>query len=762
MLKKRLSTLKSTFFNSRSGKVSDQLRKRLLENGFFDASWYVKAYPEVSSKRRWKNDPLQHFMTVGSDKSYSPGVWFNSEWYLSHNPDVEQAAVNPLVHYLYYGMNEGRFRSEKVLLNPSIPENTFIALGKQQLQFRLPVIADSNVFSISLLYQQYQAVTIGKPCGIIKVRVADKKGNEIAKNVTGLKWSDMFNCWYRYLTQHSAEHLKSDHFNFSVPKNALYCDVEIASWNNAALEVRNRMTIATPRVVESLPRKVNSPAPVERLVKKASQLKVAFIADEFTYNSFKDEFEAITFEPGNWQEVFEQHQPDLFFCESAWSGIDPVKRPWKGKVYASRNFAKENRIALLDILNYCRKMHIPTLFWNKEDPTHYPDRVHDFVKTASLFDYVFTSAEECVPLYKKDYGLKNVFALPFATNPRLFNPFNAGQRSNKVVFAGSWYANHTERSRLMEEILDNLVIQGFDLEIYDRYFADDDPLHEWPERFKEFIKPGLPHNRMPEVYKSSQFGLNFNTVTTSSTMFARRVFELMSSNTLVISNYSKGVAEMFGDLVVFADRDPQRLSQLTPDFIERTKLSALKTIMRQHTYRQRWETILNSIGYEFIEETKSLAVVIPVSSHEQAKQAISVFEQKFGGNKENHLLLLIERDVAELEVAKFYQQYNRFGITVVSESFVINHALDGKFNPVDSDNMLYFNLTNEPAYDWVEDASLYLSYLPDAVFSNSNVTSDLFGEIDVTEKDLFMCSGKNAVDNLQSISKLRALRAFVI
>ena len=43
--------------------------------------------------------------------------------------------------------------------------------------------------------------------------------------------------------------------------------------------------------------------------------------------------------------------------------------------------------------------------------------------------------------------------------------------------------------------------------------------------------------------------LNINTVTDSDTMFARRVFELMSSNTLVISNYSEEW-NCFGDNII--------------------------------------------------------------------------------------------------------------------------------------------------------------------------------------------------------------------
>ena len=99
---------------------------------------------------------------------------------------------------------------------------------------------------------------------------------------------------------------------------------------------------------------------------KLKDIKVAVIVDEFTYNSFKEEFNTVVIEPDNWLELFEKEKPDLFFCESAWSGVDSKRRPWMGKIYSSTNFKNENRLILLSILEYCKNNSIPTIFWNKE------------------------------------------------------------------------------------------------------------------------------------------------------------------------------------------------------------------------------------------------------------------------------------------------------------------------------------------------------------------------------------------------------------
>lgn len=454
-------------------------------------------------------------------------------------------------------------------------------------------------------------------------------------------------------------------------------------------------------------------ADTEKQIKFADRIRVGLIADEFTTNSFVDEFHAIAIEPTNWRQRFEQEQPDVFFCESAWSGPDPIRRPWKGKIYASKNFSKENRTVLLEILDYCRKNGIPTLFWNKEDPTHFTDRVHDFVKTAKEFDFIFTTAAECIEGYEREYSVSRVFALPFATNPRLFNPIEAGARSSRVVFAGSWYANHIQRCKDMEQILDAIRADGFELEIYDRYHGDPDPLHIWPERYQHYLRPSQPHERMPAVYKSSRFGLNFNTVTRSPTMFARRVFELMSSNTLVISNYAQGTAEMFGDLIIYADREPERLGSLSDADIDQLRSRALAKVLSEHTYRHRWLQILNDIGFPHQAREISITAVCEVYQRSDALAAIAWFQQYGLSMPGARLLLLASDAMPDHDVPELYREFNRFGVTVTARSYASRYAMLDRYRPIETSHFIVVDPKNPPIPGWLAEAILHLQYTSD-------------------------------------------------
>ena len=280
----------------------------------------------------------------------------------------------------------------------------------------------------------------------------------------------------------------------------------------------------------------------------------------------------------------------------------------------------------------------------------------------------------------------------------------------------------------MSLILDRITNDGLKLEIYDRYFGETDSLHAWPDAYKEFLLPSKPHNEMPEVYKSGIFGLNFNTVTTSSTMFARRVFELMSSNTLVISNDSVGTREMFGDLIIYPDKEPDRLRSITRDEINEIRQKALTLTLKHHTYTERWYSILEKTGIPFTKQSNTLTFVAKISSRTEALQSIAWFQQHGAALEGAKLLLVIGKNIADLDTAKLYKEFNRFGVTVTSYSHAARYAITNKFQPIETthfielapnlnmaelnDSLLHFKYIQEYPIVLSEDTSRKYKILP--------------------------------------------------
>jgi FMN phosphatase YigB (HAD superfamily) len=71
----------------------------------FDAEYYLSRNPDVAAARI---DPLWHFLHYGGMEGRDPSPFFSSARYLAMYPDVAASGMNPLVHYLQYGAREGR------------------------------------------------------------------------------------------------------------------------------------------------------------------------------------------------------------------------------------------------------------------------------------------------------------------------------------------------------------------------------------------------------------------------------------------------------------------------------------------------------------------------------------------------------------------------------------------------------------------------------------------------------------------------------
>lgn len=79
--------------------------KLIRDSGLFDEAWYLSQNPDVAQA---KIDPALHYLRHGGFEGRDPGPKFSSAFYLDTYPDVKAAGINPLVHYLLLGEKEGR------------------------------------------------------------------------------------------------------------------------------------------------------------------------------------------------------------------------------------------------------------------------------------------------------------------------------------------------------------------------------------------------------------------------------------------------------------------------------------------------------------------------------------------------------------------------------------------------------------------------------------------------------------------------------
>lgn len=374
-------------------------------------------------------------------------------------------------------------------------------------------------------------------------------------------------------------------------------------------------------------------------------LKIAVIMDEIFYELFKYEANLITFTPDNWKQVLSKQRPDLLFVESAWRGNDGS---WRHQIV---NLRQKPDSRLPELVAWCQGQNILTAFWNREDPLHY----EEFVDAARLFDYIYTTDSECIPRYKDDLKRENVFCLPFAAQPRIHNPVGSTEKIRDVGFAGSWYAiGHDDRIKQMEYVLKPVL--DYDVDIFDRGHSMNDPQYRFPEQYQPCIVGELPYDEMVYAYKMYKVFLNVNSIPASPTMFAMRVPEILASGTCVLSSHSRGIENLLGPDIVkmtsSAEETRTCLNLLLDDEELRDRLAhlGLRKVMKEHTYGQRLDYILDTMGITKTanaSEKKGVSIITSTNKLEYKDNIFANYDRQEYEHKE--LIIILNDNLLDMD-----------------------------------------------------------------------------------------------------------------
>jgi glycosyltransferase involved in cell wall biosynthesis len=350
------------------------------------------------------------------------------------------------------------------------------------------------------------------------------------------------------------------------------------------------------------------------------QLKIAAVMDDFTHHAFESECRLLPLSVTRWEEQIADFKPDLVFLESAWRGQDDS---WVNKV-------SDPSDELRHLLKWAKDKGVPTLLWCKEDPVHFSR----FLPVARQVDHVFTTDMDCIARYKRTLGHERVYLLPFAAQPAMQNPLATVERREGFSFAGSWYPRYLERQADFRTLV-GVARKLKWVDIYDR--NGNRPLpHDFvfPEEFQSEIRGTLPYTEMDKGYKGYRYGITVNTVKQSQTMFARRALDLMACNTVVVSNFSKGLRQLFGDLVIASDNPAElerRLSPLVDDDVayRKLRLQALRKVLAEHTYAQRLAYIARKVLARTVtDDAPRVAMLAEVSSQQEASVVIEAMKRQ--------------------------------------------------------------------------------------------------------------------------------------
>lgn len=505
---------------------------------------------------------------------------------------------------------------------------------------KVPTPGATLELSAAVVYQLKYAATTRK--AVLLFDFLDKEGSKIA-TIPGIGVAAVFKQHFRYLNANSksVDAKPQEVFKLKLPENVDKVSVSVASLGisdeeQVELSIQGRCyseeAIRKKKEEELKQQALPKPAvhdPNKKIL--TSELNVACILDELTSECLSHEVNMIKLTREAWQEQLEKTKPDFLLVESCWRGNDGN---WGTLTKGSGGGKK-----LGGVLRYCKEQGIPTVFWNKEDPPHYDK----FGGVAALFDVVITTDINMIPNYKKDFGI-TAHALSFAAQPKIHNPALDVVRLNKAVFAGSYYSEREDRCNDFHDIVTDLEAVGVGYDIYDRNHMSGIERFQYPDRYAANIIGKLPPEELWKVNSGYKYQINLNSVTDSSTMFARRVYESLASGTPVISNASKGVSELFGDLVIMNDASGSIADKVRELESNREKYSSLakagvRRIMREHTYSHRIKEICELIGIEVALDQPEITAIATANSPRDVEKAKSIFWDQTYPNKKLFIIL---------------------------------------------------------------------------------------------------------------------------
>lgn len=368
----------------------------------------------------------------------------------------------------------------------------------------------------------------------------------------------------------------------------------------------------------------------ESLPTTLAELRVVAILDQFSERGFSPDCSLINLPREGFEPFLDQVRPHLLLVESAWRGLDGQWRNQLSPVSSRLRY----------LVDCCRRRGIPTVFWNKEDPVHF----EHFLAAARLFDHVLTTDADCVERYREMLGHSRVGVLPFACQPTMHNPVETVQRRKAACFAGSWYRAYPERCRSFDEIV--AVLQELmPVVIYDRNHDRGDPSFAFPERYRPLIMGGLPYERIDEAYKSCTHAIAVNSVRTSPTMLARRIYELLACNTLVVSNPTTSLARNFAGMVVGAQAGEDieavlRRFESAPVEREKTCIRGLREVLSRHTAAHRLGEICGlTTGAALAPPAAEVLVVGRAATLQQARMLVDAYQRQSWQHKRLCLVL---------------------------------------------------------------------------------------------------------------------------
>jgi spore maturation protein CgeB len=239
------------------------------------------------------------------------------------------------------------------------------------------------------------------------------------------------------------------------------------------------------------------------------------------------------------------------------------------------------------------------VYWATEDPVFWEKCTMVF---APRSDYVFTTAEECLPRYA-ELG-KPASVLLFGCNPEVHRRVAPKPRyaHDIILVANNYHQYHEEmdaRRTAIRNVLMPLIDERMDVGVYGVEWTSPTADIRVPEAFYGGY---CPYKETASAYSSAKIVLGIQSVDTSPTQTSCRTFEILGSGAFYLTSYTPSHERLFENHKHLVwSKSPEETVELVKYYLvhdeerERIARSGQAYVYEHHSYVHRAREFLDTL-----------------------------------------------------------------------------------------------------------------------------------------------------------------------
>jgi hypothetical protein len=139
--------------------LSRRTLKAVVASKIFDERFYLMTYPDVAEAGV---DPLEHYLAVGRFEKRKPSIVFDPDDYVQANPEAASSGLEPFLHYVLIGKAVGAHLSKAETIPPRLELTSAVTSGtKRLIVFLTPGFEarTGGVLSIASIWRESELLT---------------------------------------------------------------------------------------------------------------------------------------------------------------------------------------------------------------------------------------------------------------------------------------------------------------------------------------------------------------------------------------------------------------------------------------------------------------------------------------------------------------------------------------------------------------------------------------------------------------------------